>query len=295
MIGIDWGTSSLRIFRLAEDGAVLSRRSAPRGILSVADNAFSTVIYDLAGDWLRDGEQRVLLSGMIGSRQGWRESQALPCPAGIDDLARALTPVPIDGARAFIVPGLTADDGQGTPEIMRGEETQIAGVLPTIGANGLVCLPGTHSKWVRIEHGRIAGFTTHMTGEAFAALAEHTILGRLMRNNGEDEDAFDRGVTRSADSGGLLHHLFGTRTLVLAGRLAETAAKSYLSGLLIGHEIRAAAFVGPSDRPVRLVGETVLCRLYARALGVCGILAIVETGDAAVLGLAHIGGLVQWT
>ncbi|MES1155616.1 MAG: 2-dehydro-3-deoxygalactonokinase, partial [Pseudorhodoplanes sp.] len=212
MIGIDWGTSSFRAFRLADDGAVLERRQAPRGILTVANGAFADVVHEFAGDWLKAGEQHVLLSGMIGSRQGWRESQALQCPAGVEDLARALTPVPFDGARVFIVPGVTAKDGQGIPEFMRGEETQIAGLLPSIGVRGIVCLPGTHSKWARIEQGRIAGFTTHMTGEAFAALSEHTILGRLMQGDAADEGAFDRGVTRSADSGGLLHHLFGART-----------------------------------------------------------------------------------
>jgi 2-dehydro-3-deoxygalactonokinase len=294
MIGIDWGTSSFRAFRLAADGAVIERRQAPRGILSVADGAFAAVLHELVGDWLHDGEQRILLSGMIGSRQGWRESRALPCPAGVDDLARALTPVPFDDARAFLVPGLTASDPQGTPEVMRGEETQIAGVLPSIGRNGLVCLPGSHAKWVQIADGRIAGFTTHMTGEAFSALSEHTILGRLMRGDGADEVAFDRGVARAADPGGLLHHLFGARTLVLVGHLAETATRSYLSGLLVGHEIRAALIAAPADRPVHLVGETGLCRLYARALNVCGLRAKLETGDAAVLGLARIGGLVQW-
>ena len=269
--------------------------AAPRGILSVADGKFADVVFEFAGDWLKAGEQRILLSGMIGSRQGWRESQALPCPAGIEDLARALTPVPFDGAKVFIVPGVTAKDGQGIPEFMRGEETQIAGLLPTIGASGLVCLPGTHSKWARIEDGRIATFTTHMTGEAFAALSQHTILGRLMQGDTHDEQAFDRGVARAADSGGLLHHLFGARTLVLAGQMPETGTKSYLSGLLIGHEVRAALVASPSDDPIHLAGEANLCRLYARALNALGKRAIVGTDDAAVLGLAAIGGLVQWT
>jgi 2-dehydro-3-deoxygalactonokinase len=294
MIGIDWGTSSFRAFRLAENGAVLERRQAPRGILTVKDGAFADVVHEFTDDWLKDGETRILLSGMIGSRQGWRESQTLPCPAGVDDLARALTPVPFGDIPAFIVPGLTAKDAQGIPEFMRGEETQIAGLLPSIGAHGIVCLPGTHSKWVRIERDRIAGFTTHMTGEAFAALSEHTILGRLMRGEDADDLAFDRGVARAADPGGLLHHLFGTRTLVLAGQMAETAARSYLSGLLIGHEIRAAS-ITPSADPVHLAGEPKLCRLYASALTAFGREAIVEAGDAAILGLVRIGGLVKWT
>src|SRR4051812_33245414 len=102
MIGIDWGTSSFRAFRLAEDGSVLERRQAGRGIMSVSDGKFAEVVEEFAGDWLIDGEDRILLSGMIGSRQGWKESQTLPCPAGIDDLARALTPVPFGNMTAFI-------------------------------------------------------------------------------------------------------------------------------------------------------------------------------------------------
>jgi len=295
MIGIDWGTSSFRAFRLADVRSVTDRRSAPRGIMSVTDGKFADVVREFAGDWIRDGESRILLSGMIGSRQGWRESQALQCPAGVEELARSLTPVPFDEAQIFIVPGLTTRDEHGTPEFMRGEETQIAGLLPMIGARGLVCLPGTHSKWVRIEQGRIAGFTTHMTGEAFAALSQHTILGRLMQGETEDEQAFDRGVARSADSGGLLHHLFGARTLVLAGQLPETGTKSYLSGLLIGHEVRSALAALPPDAPIHLAGEANLCRLYARAIKTAGRNAMIGSDDAAMLGLARIGGLVQWT
>ena len=294
MIGIDWGTSSFRAFRLGDDGEVRERRQAPRGIMSVADGKFAEVVHEFAGDWLKDGETRILLSGMIGSRQGWRESKALPCPASVDDLARALTPVPFDGARVFIVPGLFTHDDEGTPEFIRGEETQIVGLLPVIGDRGLVCLPGTHSKWVRVEGGRIAGFSTYMTGEAFGALSQHTILGRLMKGEEVDEDAYIRGVTRSADPGGLLHHLFGARTLVLAGEMSETATWSYLSGLLIGHEIRAASGTYP-DEVIQLVGELHLCALYAHTLVMYGREAVVREEEAAVLGLAHIGELVQWT
>ena len=294
MIGIDWGTSSFRAFRLADGGAVLERRSAPRGIMSVTDGKFAEVVHEFAGDWLKAGESRILLSGMIGSRQGWRESQALQCPAGIEDLARALTPVPFDAARVFIVPGVTAKDAQGIPEFMRGEETQIIGLLPAIGARGLVCLPGTHSKWARIEDRRIASFTTHMTGEAFAALSQHTILSRLMKGEADDAQAFDRGVARSADAGGLLHHLFGARTLVLSGQMQETATRSYLSGLLIGHEIRAA-LTGAPEQEIHLAGEEKLCALYARALAGVGRAVKIAPEDAAIRGLVAIGGLVQWT
>ena len=142
---------------------------------------------------------------------------------------------------------------------MRGEETQVFGVLAAMGGGGLACLPGTHSKWVRVEAGRIIGFTTHMTGEAFGALRGHTILGRMMREGPADGAPFDAGVRRSGDAGGLLHHIFGARALVLAGRLAETDAAAYLSGILIGHEVRAA-LAGQQGEVVHVIGAPELTR-----------------------------------
>jgi 2-dehydro-3-deoxygalactonokinase len=293
MIGIDWGTSSFRAFRLGPDGTVLARRSAACGILQVGEGGFPHKLTELVGDWLKEGETRLLLSGMVGSRQGWREAPYVACPAGIPEVAGALIPVAFGTAQAFIVPGLILD----TPdmvEVMRGEETQIAGALPEMGASALACLPGTHAKWARLEAGRIAAFTTAMTGEVFAALKQHTILGRLMQGDTPDWAAFDLGVARSADAGGLLHHIFGARTLVLAGRLAETAAASYLSGLLIGHDVRAALDIHGRHGPVHLIGEPSLSALYARALGACGIDHHLASADAACLGLARIGDMAPW-
>lgn len=291
MIGIDWGTSSLRAFRLAADGTVLDRREASRGITQVHDGRFVDTLRDIAGDWLTKGEQRVLLAGMIGSRQGWVEAPYLPCPAGPDELAAALVRVPSDDATILLVPGLADTDEAGTPEVMRGEETQLAGLPDLLKADGLACLPGSHSKWARIAGGRIAGFRTYLSGEAFAALRGGTILGRMMTDGPTDETAFDRGVARAADPGHLLHHLFGVRTLGLAGRLAEAESASYLSGLLIGHEVRAAM---PSGASVHLVGAPALCALYARAVAICGGRAVIEDSDAAGRGLARIGRAASW-
>jgi len=228
---------------------------------------------------------------MVGSRQGWREAPYLPCPAGAADLARALTDVPFTGARVKLIPGLSDTDAAGAPEVMRGEETQLIGALAAIGRDGIACLPGSHSKWARIEAGRIAGYTTHLTGEAYAALCGHTILGRMMRDGPTDLGAFDQGVDRAADPGGLLHHLFGVRTLGLFGRLSETAAASYLSGLLIGHEARAALTPGAE---VHLIGAAELCALYARAIGARGGAPVQHDADAAARGLAQIGAEAQW-
>lgn len=292
MIGVDWGTSSARAYRLAPGGAVIDRRDTALGILRVPPGGFAAALGELVGDWMSAGETRVLLAGMVGSRQGWLEAPYLACPAGLDALAASLVAVPFPGAAVRLVPGLSAEDGARVPEVMRGEEMQVMGALGDSGQDALVCLPGSHAKWVRVEGGRIAGFETGMTGEAFAALRDHTILGRMMEGDAEPGPAFDQGVARSADPGGLLHHLFGARTLALFGRLTPRDGPSYLSGLLIGHDV--AANLPPGGR-VHLVGAGPLMALYARAIERCGGVPLSGDADAAARGLALVGEKAAWT
>jgi len=295
MIGVDWGTSSFRAYRMAPDGRVLDRTASPSGILFVEAGRFADVLRRAILPWVNAGERHVLLSGMIGSRQGWVEAPYLTCPAGAADLAGATIPVPFDLAEVRLVPGITAEDAAGVPEVMRGEETQIIGALAEFGECGVACMPGSHSKWVRVEGGRITGFSTFMTGEAFAAFSGHTILGRMMKADAPpDPEALGRGLARSADPGGLLRHLFGVRTLGLFGRLSEASAASYLSGLLLGHEVRAALEAAPAGGPVVLIGDPKLCALYAQAIDVCGGVARIAAGEAAPAGLARIAAEVHW-
>ncbi|RVU16608.1 2-dehydro-3-deoxygalactonokinase [Methylobacterium oryzihabitans] len=291
MIGIDWGTSSARAYRLDPDGTVRERREGAGGILHVAPGGFPDALRAMAGDWIAAGERRILLSGMVGSRQGWQEAPYLPCPAGLGDLALGVVPIPFEGAELRLVPGLSAHDAAGIPEVMRGEEVQVFGGLD--GAqDALVCLPGSHAKWVRVEGGRIAGFTTSLTGEAFAALRGHTILARMIEGEAAPGAAFDDGVARARDPGGLLHHLFGARALALFGRLAPADGAGYLSGLLIGHEV--AASLPPGAGPVHLVGSGPLMALYGRAIALAGAEAVAGDADAAAKGLARIGERIAW-
>jgi 2-dehydro-3-deoxygalactonokinase len=292
MIGIDWGTTSFRAFRIARDGRIRERRAGLRGILNVPDGRFAETLREEIGPWLAAGEDKVLLSGMIGSRQGWREAPYLACPAGVADIAHALVDIEFDWAKVKLVPGLSGTDQSGVAEVMRGEETQVIGV-PALLTGGLACLPGTHSKWVRVEAGRIVGFTTHMTGEAYGALRGYTILGRTMRDGPANGAPFDAGVRRSGDPGGLLHHIFGVRSQVLAERLAETEAGAYLSGILIGHEVRAA-LATMAGAVVQVIGAPELTLLYARAISACGGFAEQHNGEAAARGLAMVGEQATW-
>lgn len=299
MIGIDWGTSRLRAFRIDKGGAVRETRSADRGITRIPEGGFEDALREIAGDWLEGGETRVLLSGMVGSRRGWRETPYLPCPAGAQDIAGALLPVPLDGAEARIVPGLTTRDPAGIAEIMRGEETQIIGALPDTEADALICLPGSHSKWATVTAGKIATFSTFMTGEAFAALGGHTILAQTIGDftAAPDAEAFRAGLARAMDPGGLLHHLFGVRTKAIIDGAGPDAGGAYLSGLLIGHEIAAAPIV-PGAAAILLIGEPALCRLYRTAIEFRGGHATIhgedDTADAAAAGLARLGATLGW-
>jgi 2-dehydro-3-deoxygalactonokinase len=294
MIGVDWGTTRFRVFRIGRDGAIRERRSADRGILNVPDGRFAEALREEIGPWLAAGEDRVLLSGMIGSRQGWREAPYIPCPASAADLAANLTDVGFDWARVKLVPGLSGTDEAGVAEVMRGEETEVIGVLADFPPGGIACLPGTHSKWARVEDGRIVSFTTHMTGETYAALRGHTILARMMREGPADGAPFTAGVRRSGEPGGLLHHVFGVRAETLAGKLSDSDAGAYLSGILIGHEVRAALAATPGA-VVHVIGAPDLAQLYGQAISACGGFPERHNGEAAARGLALIGAAATWT
>jgi 2-dehydro-3-deoxygalactonokinase len=287
MIAIDWGTSSFRAYRVTAGGAVLDKRSAPLGIMQIEGRRFAEALDSQIGDWLAAGEGPVLMSGMIGSRQGWQEAPYVACPAGPEDIARRLIEVGWgSGRRAWIAPGLSSRDTAGVPDVMRGEETQILGVLDRLPESAWVCLPGTHSKWVEVREHRIARFTTHMTGEVFAVMKAHSILGRLFAGSATDLTGFDAGVQRARDPGGLLHHLFGVRARGLFGELADVSAASYLSGLLIGHELLSIS--GAHAAQVYLLGSPELTQLYQRALEQLDRSSVTLDADAVVGGLSRL-------
>jgi 2-dehydro-3-deoxygalactonokinase len=219
---------------------------------------------------------------MVGSRQGWVEAPYCEAPAGAAALASRLAAVP--GMGLSIVPGIVLTGAR--PDVMRGEETQVAGALDE-DAGGLVVLPGTHSKWVDVRAGQIHQFRTFMTGEVFAALRDHSILGTFAPGEAEDAAAFDRGVAAAhGATDGIAALLFSARALVLTGGLAASGARDYLSGLLIGDELRAA----PDGARPLLIGEAALCRRYERAMRRCGIHATMADPGATALGLWRIAG-----
>ncbi len=296
LIGIDWGTSNFRAFLLERAGNILDRRAGPHGILTVADGKFERVLAARIGEWLADGRLPILMSGMIGSRQGWVEAPYAGTPAGLSDLAAGLAPVPFDAADVRIVPGLKTEHDD-RADVIRGEETQIFGALRHLGVEGgRFLLPGTHSKWVVVERGKVVRFATYMTGEIFAAARDHTILGRLMRDSRRSDDAFAKGVALGASPGGpgaLLSRLFAVRTAGLFDTLQADELADYLCGLLIGAEIADAA---TADRhAVGVIASDALAERYHVAADILGVRADVVPSDciaAGFIAIARAAGLI---
>ena len=275
LIAIDWGTSSLRGARLNTQGQVLEEISLARGILTIPVGGFDAVFDELFDGWLQHAAAvPCLISGMAGSRQGWVEAPYCACPAGFAEVARHLAWV--RPGQIAIVPGLNCFHSQPglptVPDVMRGEEVQIFGAMQLTGVrNGLFVLPGTHSKWAQVADGQVLGFQTCMTGEFFALLSQHSILGRTLQADAAwDAAAFERGVLHAQSASSLLHSAFSARTLALFEQLNAAQLNSYLSGLVIGEEIRAQRPAGETA-PLVLVGSTGLTARYTHALDLLGI------------------------
>ncbi|MBA3773344.1 MAG: 2-dehydro-3-deoxygalactonokinase [Ramlibacter sp.] len=294
LVALDWGTSSLRAALLDGQGIAREERTLPRGILSVAAGEFPAVFEDACGDWMSAGSPLALIAGMAGSRQGWIEAAYCPCPAGFSDIAAQLAWA--QPGRVAIVPGLCCE-GADAPDVMRGEETQVFGALSLLGrSSGVLVLPGTHSKWVQVQDHRVQRFATFMTGEFYALLRRHSLLARtLPAADGEmDEGAFRRGVDHAARSANLLHAAFSVRTLSLFDRWPAAAMPSYLSGLVIGEELRSQHLGAPAG-PVVVVGSPALTRRYVLALDTLGVASQPVGSQATWRGLWAIAQTLEST
>ena len=276
LIAVDWGTSRFRAYRLDAEGKVIDRIGADDGMSTVPAGGFGAVLERHCGAWMAASPAvPVLMAGMVGSRNGWAEATYAPCPASPASLASALLQV---SERVSIVPGVIAR-GEGGPDVMRGEETLIFG---TGVRDGLVCLPGTHSKWAKVEDGVITDFATFMTGESYALYRQHSLLGRLATEP-EELEGFDDGLAAAKGEGGLLNRLFQARTRVLDGVMGGARVGPYLSGLLIGSEVEGAGQRYGSGQVVTLVADGVLAPRYVAALRATGASIEIMTPERAFI------------
>jgi 2-dehydro-3-deoxygalactonokinase len=282
-IAVDWGTTRLRAFAMGADGAVLATARSDAGMGTLTRDGFEPALLALIDPWLVR-RTLVIACGMVGSRQGWVEAPyaAIPCPPLSPALAQAPARDPRLDVR--VIPGLK----QARPaDVMRGEETQIAGALAArAGFDGVICLPGSHTKWAHVSAGEVVSFQTCMTGELFAALTAHTVLRHTVATDGHDAEAFAAAVGDAlSHPARLTANLFGLRAGALLDGLSPVTARSRLSGWLIGMELAASRpwWLG---QPILILGAEALSDLYATALAQQG--ASADTLDADAMTLAGL-------
>ena len=295
LIGLDWGTTSLRAHLIGNDGVVLDSLSSAEGIMSSEGKDFKNTFERVLKPWLNENPALpVVASGMITSRNGWVETPYLPLPAGSSEFASALTRFNVDDTqKIYFVPGASYENKFGSPDIMRGEETQIIGCISQKESKSeIFLLPGTHSKWAKSTSGEIINFMSFMTGEVYALLKQHSILGTLMTPRDEPlSDGFINGVeSRFRSDTSLLHQIFSARTLALFEQLPSNEISDFLSGLLIGEEVKSAKqnFDIDGSQTVQIIGRGDLTQRYATALDKCNISNSIANEYAAATGLYKI-------
>jgi len=276
-IAVDWGTTNRRAYLLDSAGEHRNEFEDSKGVLSIRAGGFEAAVAEIRE---RLGDHPMLLAGMIGSNRGWKEAPYVPCPAGLDEIAAKLVRA---GDREAIVPGVSylAD---GRADVMRGEEVQLLGGVAAglIGADGFVCHPGTHNKWALLRQGTIHNFGTVMTGELFNLLKEHSILADQLQAQVVVNDAFKRGVQKAMEREMLPADLFGVRAGVLLGQANSDDSSSYVSGLLIGADVRIG-LTWPVAARIGVIGRPELTRLYAAALAEANREAIELDGEQCFL------------
>lgn len=262
---VDWGTTNIRAHLIGNDGHIVESRSGARGVQR-CNGDYATVLREFCGDWQRQWPQiPTYLCGMIGSRTGWQETAYVPCPAAPQALAAGLQPL-AEHDNIFFIPGVQCRTPAGTPDVMRGEECQILGALALSELReGLLILPGTHSKWVRVREGQIVDFATFFTGELFSLLHRHSSIGTVLNAETTDANSFEYGLQQSHRDGGLLHQVFSARTRSLCEDIQDQSMSAYLSGVLIGSEFSHALAMFPATGELLLVGDRKLGDCYRQA------------------------------
>lgn len=276
-IAVDWGTTNRRGYRIDPSGRCVDEFEDSKGVLSIPSGGFPAAVAEIRD---RLGDRALLLAGMVGSNRGWVEAPYVPCPVGLDELARALK---WPSEREAIVPGVSyLKDGRA--DVMRGEEVQLLGAADTgmVDPDALVCHPGTHNKWTVLRNGGIESFRTVMTGELFNLLKEHSILTDLLGGDVAPNSAFHAGVDLGFQNADLPAELFSVRARVLLGQAKEEDAASFTSGLLIGTDVRIG-LSHPAAAQVVVMGRPELTRLYVAAIVQAGREAIELDGEKCFL------------
>jgi 2-dehydro-3-deoxygalactonokinase len=299
---VDWGTSSFRLWLLDAAGTVLAERRSGDGMLTAGAEGFGPILEKHLAAVGAAADLPAIVCGMAGARQGWIEAPYVTLPAGLDSILAGAVPVPGQSRDIRILPGLAQRSAE-VPDVMRGEETQLAGILPLFASGRhLICMPGTHSKWVEAGDGVIASFRTWLTGELFSVLSKQSILRHSLGENAPpalpDNAVFRAACADALTQGGDVGpSLFRIRAATLLNDLKPDEAAATLSGLLIGAEIASARriFDAATDKVI-LVASGPLGSLYTAALKLAGCAVLQADADEAVrAGLFEAARRLGWT
>lgn len=272
LIITDWGSTNLRSFLVNGNGEVLDKLECPLGIWRVQRGELIKVFRETHAAWLSaNRDVSVVASGMVGSIGGLKSTAYRECPVALHDLAGMLVEFPdlIKSGKAFLVPGIKSQSVSGEADLIRGEEVQALGAFDLASGNATcICLPGTHSKWLSIKDGSIERFTTFVTGEVYESMTKSQMFASLPPGTDHpfNAETFDHAIRHSALPGGLLHHLFTARAQVITGAMDPNHLFTFLSGLLIGTELRAVFDRLKKDNPVHIIGSHPLVDRYQEAL-----------------------------
>ncbi len=283
-IAADWGTSNLRLWAIGKDGTVVGERTSEKGMGQLAPAQFEDALTELAADWL-DHTSTVVACGMVGSRQGWVEAPYQTAPCAVCPKTMVKAPVTRADLNVHVIPGIKQTNP--AADVMRGEETQIAGFLAMNPEwDGVLCLPGTHTKWVHVSANEVVSFQTFMTGEMFALLAGQSVLSHSIADSGWNDSAFDTALsTTLSRPEGLAGRLFALRAAQLVNGTDAITLRSELSGLLVGAELAAAKpyWLGQN---VAIIGDDAVSAPYVAGLAAQGVAP--ERADATAMTLSGI-------
>ena len=283
-IAVDWGSSSFRAYLFDSSCDQIDFYSSATGIKAVSNEDFNTVLSEQIGHWISRGDT-ILLAGMITSRNGWMESDYIPCPANLNSIVSHLGRLQLPDLELLFLPGVSQSD---PPDVMRGEELQLLGAEVKHG-EGLYIMPGTHSKWANVERSAVREFRTIPTGEIFDLVVNHSLMGALSVPSSLNETAFVEGVEAGFSSSTVMSDLFSARSSVILGYQTGNRSYSWISGLLIGSEIREGKSMMPfHTRPAKLIGSAELCKKYLIAFRAIGIEALAVDVDVTTLGFQKV-------
>jgi 2-dehydro-3-deoxygalactonokinase len=267
-VAVDWGTSSFRLWLIDRAGEVLGERRSDEGMMAAGKPGFAAVLQSHLDAVGAAPALPVIICGMAGARQGWVEAGYVDTPAPLATILKQAVAVPGQDRDIRILPGIAQRDRK-APDVMRGEETQLLGALGLDAAgDALVCMPGTHSKWVSVRGGTVARFATFMTGELFSAVSRETILSHAVAgaDEAQDVDAFKSAVMAAFERPALAANLlFQVRSGQLLHGGTASSAREKISGTLIGLELAGGLAGGVPKAGIALVASGRLQMLYQLA------------------------------